>query len=626
MLRSFVLLVLVIWNSSSVLAQQTLKYAVSFEQRTTHRIAVTMTIPSPATDSFELMMATWTPGSYLIREYSRHLDDVKPATGSDSATRVSKISKNRWRVQCVPGKDVTLHYEVYCREMSVRSNWVDSDMAILCGAAFVLTLPVTDPNAPKIEHQIQLHLPAEWSRAVTSLSLVDGQPNTFRAASFDELADSPMICGNPVLQDFDAGGSAHIFASLGDASLWDTSKAAADVQKIVLQQQAFWGTVPYRRYSVLNVISEASGGLEHDNSTLVMTSRWSFRDREKYEDWLSLISHEFFHTWNVRRLRPVNLTPYNYEQENYTRSLWIAEGLTSYYEDLMLIRAGLIDESAYLKRLSKQVEKLQSAPGRLVQSLAESSFDSWIKFYRPDENSSNTRVSYYVKGAVVGFLLDARIRELTGNQKSLDDVMRLLYQRHAGPGGFSDQQFSAIVQEVAGSDLSDWLHQHVEVAGDVDYTAALNWFGLQFPSDGTRMDQSAEPASPEAAVPAADAASKKSESKTQTVWTGWQTSDASGNMVVTGVLTDSPAHRSGLNVDDEILGFDQYRANAKSWRDQLNQFGVGRTIKVLISRRGELRTLSLQLEAEPSAKWSLRPVNKPTDEQTARRKAWLGSN
>lgn len=623
-MHRYLFCVLLLFVTTHVDAQQALRYTVSFEQRTSHQIAVTMTIPSPATEVFELMMATWTPGSYLIREYARHLDDVKPVAGSDAAIRVSKISKNRWKIQCIPGRDVTLQYRVYCRDMSVRSNWVDSDMAVLCGAAFILTLPATAPNAPGIEHQIQLLLPEGWSRAATSLPLIDGQPNTFRAASFDELADSPILCGNPVLQDFDAGGSAHVLASAGDVSLWDTAKAAADVQKIALQQQAFWGTVPYRKYSFLNVISESSGGLEHDNSTLVMTSRWSFRDKEKYEDWLSLISHEFFHTWNVRRLRPVNLTPYNYEQENYTRSLWIAEGLTSYYEDLMLIRAGLIDESAYLKRLSKQIEKLQTTPGRLVQSLAESSFDSWIKFYRPDENSSNTRVSYYVKGAVVGFLLDARIRELTNNQKSLDDVMRLMYQRHSGQAGFSDQQFNAIVNEVAGSDLNGWLNQHLEVAGELDYSAALNWFGLQFPSGGADANKPAEPAAPDAAAPPGEPQPKKDDAKVKPVWTGLQTSEASGAIIVTGVVADSPAYKSGLNVDDEIVGFDKYRANPRSWRDQLNQIGIGRTVKLLISRRGELRTLELQLEADPSAKWSLKPIDKPTDEQTARRRTWLG--
>jgi predicted metalloprotease with PDZ domain len=615
--------------SSALPAQQpSLKYVVSFADRANHKIAVKMMIPAPTKDSFELMMATWTPGSYLIREYARQVDQVTPATGSDPAVTVQKSSKNRWLVKCVRGKDVELVYDVYCREMSVRSNWVDSDMAVLCGAAFILTVSNPDPSPAAVEHHVQFQMPPEWARSVTSLSLIEGQQHTYKAASFDELADSPIICGNPVLQDFDAGGSSHVLASMGDASLWNTAQAAADVQKIVAQQQKFWGTVPYRKYSFLNVICESSGGLEHDNSTLVMTSRWNFRDKEKYEDWLSLMSHEFFHTWNIRRLRPVNLSPYDYERENYTRSLWIAEGVTSYYEDLMLVRAGLIDEAAYLKRLSKQIEKLQTTPGRLEQSLAESSFDTWIKFYRPDENSSNSRVSYYVKGAVVGFLLDARIREVTNDAKSLDDVMRLLYQRHSGPTGYSDAQFLAMVSEVAGTDMTAWLAQHVETTDELKYEPALNWLGLQFPSD----ENAAELKDGEIPAPPADPAShkktdgtlakKEGPSKTP-VWVGAQTSEASGSIVATGVTQGTPAYAAGLNVDDEIVGINQYRANPKSWKDQLAQIGVGHTIKLLISRRGELRTIELKLEEEPKVKWALKTLPKASDEQKTRLKKWL---
>lgn len=615
--------------SSALPAQQpSLKYVVSFADRANHKIAVKMTIPAPAKDSFELMMATWTPGSYLIREYAKQVDQVAPAAGSDAAISVQKSSKNRWLVKCVPGKDVELVYEVYCREMSVRSNWVDSDMAILCGAAFVVTTVHPDPNPPEVEHQVKLQLPAEWSRSVTSLALVEGQEHTYIATSFDELADSPIICGTPVLQDFDAGGSSHVLASLGDSSLWDTAKAAADVQKIVAQQQKFWGTVPYRKYSFLNVISEASGGLEHDNSTLVMTSRWNFRDKEKYEDWLSLISHEFFHTWNVRRLRPVNLTPYDYEQENYTRSLWIAEGVTSYYEDLMLVRAGLIDEAAYLKRLSKQIEKLQTTPGRFEQSLAESSFDSWIKFYRPDENSSNSRVSYYVKGAVVGFLLDARIREVTNDAKSLDEVMRLLYQRHSGPTGYSEAQFSAIVSEVAGADMTAWLAQHLETTDELKYEPALNWLGLHFPSEDAppaikEGELPPPPAEPATDKKAEDVFANKDVPSKIPVWFGAQTSEASGSIIISGVTHGTPAFTAGLNVDDELVGFNQYRANPKSWKDQLAQIGIGHTVKLLISRRGELRTIELKLVEEPKIKWVLKKLPKASDEQKARLKKWL---
>lgn len=622
------------------LAQQIspLEYTVSFDGRANHYIEVQLTVPAPATDSFELMMATWTPGSYLIREYSRHVDQVTARSTPEVPVTIQKSSKNRWLVKCVPGKDVVVSWRVYCREMSVRSNWVDEDMAVLCGAATFLTRVDTQPA----EHLVRFNVPRHWTRTVTSLESVEGREHTYKASSFDELVDSPILGGNPVLQEFDAGGVSHVLASLGDSSLWDTAKAAADVQRIVTQQQSLWGTVPYSRYKFLNVISEASGGLEHDNSTLVMTSRWNFRDKEKYEDWLSLMSHEFFHTWNVRRLRPVHLAAYNYEAENNTRSLWISEGITSYYEDLVLVRAGLINQAAYLKRLSKNIEKLQTSPGRNVQSLAESSFDTWIKFYRPDENSSNSRVSYYVKGCIVGFLLDAKIREVTNNSKSLDDVMRLLYQRHSGPKGFSDAEFTAIVSEVAAIDMTGWLAQHVETVEELDYQQALNWFGLHFPAQDTATKaakDSEEPSDEQKTLPEADAEDsekddgekddsddkqKDASGKKPAPWLGVTTSEGGSAFVVTGVIDGSPARLSGFNVDDEIIAFNQYRANAKTWKEQLKQLGTEEVIQVLISRRGVLRTLEVTLVPEPAEKWLLKPVAKPSDEQKNRLATWLG--
>ncbi len=630
---AFLAVAFIVIPSLPAVAQQTqpLDYTVSFDDRSAHYIHLKLTIPAPATDSLSLMMATWTPGSYLIREYSRHVDQVSVISTPEVPVTIEKNSKNRWLVKCVAGKDVVVTWRVYCHEMSVRSNWVDDEMAVLCGAATFLT----PADIPSVEHRVHFDLPRRWARTVTSLEAVAGREHTYKAASFDELVDSPILAGNPVLQDFDAGGVNHVLASLGDSSLWDTAKATADVQRIVTQQQTFWGTVPYPRYKFLNVISEASGGLEHDNSTLVMTSRWNFRDKEKYEDWLSLMSHEFFHTWNVRRLRPANLVAYDYEAENNTRSLWVSEGITSYYEDLVLVRAGLISQASYLKRLSKNIEKLQTSPGRNVQSLAESSFDTWIKFYRPDENSANSRVSYYVKGGIVGFLLDAKIREVTNNAKSLDDVMRLLFQRHSGLKGFSEAEFALIVSEVAGTEMAGWLAQHVETADELDYQPATNWLGLHFSTPDSDSDKSAD--SDEAADPPKteaqattglekedNDAKNVATAKTPSPWLGVNTSDGNGPLTITGVIAGSPAVLAGLNVDDELLAFNQYRANPKNWKDQLKQLGTADAIQVLISRRGVIQTLEVTLVPEPTQKWQLKPVAKPSDEQKARLASWLG--
>ncbi len=284
--------------------------------------------------------------------------------------------------------------------------------------------------------------------------------------------------------------------NVGESGYWDGSKAATDLSKVVAAHHEMWGAVPYQRYLFLNVICGRGGGLEHDNSALLMTSIWSFRDEERYKDWLSLASHEFFHAWNVRRLRPKGLVKYDYESETYTPSLWIAEGVTSYYEDLLLVRAGLFSKKEFLDRLNKNIDGVQKTPGRTKQSLSESSYDAWIKFYRPDENSSNTRISYYSKGAVVAFLLDTKIRELTDGVKSLDDVMRTMYQRYQ-ESGYEPADFRRVVNEIAGEDLSQWFASAVDSTDELDFSPVHNWFGLEFPTnkdDAKTENESDEPA------------------------------------------------------------------------------------------------------------------------------------
>ena len=223
------------------------------------------------------------------------------------------------------------------------------------------------------------------------------------------------------------------------------------------QQAAFWGAAPYPRYVIFNLLTESGGGLEHKNACTLMSSRWKSRTREGYLDWLGLVSHEFFHAWNGKRLRPVELGPFDYEREVYTRGLWMVEGITSYYGDLMVRRAGFSTRKEYLKALGKTIEGVQTTPGRLVQSLDESSFDAWIKLYRRDENTGNSGVSYYTKGEVVAFLLDAKIRRATGGQRSLDDAMRLAYQRYSGERGYRPEEMRKVFEEVAGTGLGPWL-------------------------------------------------------------------------------------------------------------------------------------------------------------------------
>ena len=440
-----------------------IRYVVDFSDAKNHYINIAATIPV-RDETTELMMAVWTPGSYLVREYARHIDSMEVKSGGKKL-EFEKIRKNRWVVQTKGVKSFQLRYRLYCNELTVRTNFAGNQYAMINGAPTFVTV------ADRLDerHVVRLKLPKPWKRSATSLRSIGKQPHVFVANDFDELVDSPIVAGNVQVYPFDVEGVEHQLVNVGESGRWDGTKAAADLKQLVEAHQEMWGSVPYDRYLFINMISESGGGLEHDFSTLIMTSRWSFGDKRRYQDWLSLASHEFFHTWNVRRLRPKSLIKYDYETEIYTDVLWIAEGITSYYEDLALVRAGLINRSEFLARLSKNVEKVQRTDGRKVQSLRESSYDTWIKFYRPDENSINTRISYYSKGAVVAFLLDAKIRKLTGGEKSLDDVMRKMWEQHS-ESGFTSKDFRKVASAVAGEDLTDWFVGAVDSTQELDYS------------------------------------------------------------------------------------------------------------------------------------------------------------
>ena len=310
------------------------RYTVDLDDAKNHYMTITASMrPRQPQDEVEIMMAVWTPGSYLVREYARHIDSFRVRDGDGNELDYEKTRKNRWLIKTNGAKEFTVVYRLYANEMSVRTNWVGMQYAMINGAPTFITL-VDHLDRP---HEVQLKLPKNWSRSATSLDSLEGT-HRFRASSFDQLVDSPIVAGNVSLYPFEASGVKHQLVNIGEAGYWDGNQAAEDLKTMVEEHHRMWGTLPYDRYLFLNMISESGGGLEHDNSTLIMTSRWTFRDESRYESWLSLASHEFFHTWNVRRLRPKTLVRYDYEKEVYTQSLWIAEGITSYYQDLALVR------------------------------------------------------------------------------------------------------------------------------------------------------------------------------------------------------------------------------------------------------------------------------------------------
>jgi predicted metalloprotease with PDZ domain len=582
-----------------------ISYTLRFPAPQTHYVEVEALVPTDGLPEIELMMAVWTPGSYMVREFSRNVEDVTARTAEDETGEplpISKTSKNRWRVETRGVPRVALRYRVYAREMTVRTNFVDEGFAILNGAPTFLTLA----GGSHRPHEVRVVLPPQWR---VSVSPLPGADNVYRAPDFDTLVDSPIYAGNAPVYPFEVEGRTHLLVNEGEGTVWDGPRSAADAERIVREQAAFWGGIPYDRYVFFNLITEAGGGLEHKNACTLMTSRWKSRTRDGYRDWQELVSHELFHAWNVKRLRPAELGPFDYEGEVYTRSLWFAEGTTSYYDALLVNRAGLSTRDEYLKKLSKDIEALQTTPGRLVQPLEESSFDAWIKYYRRDENSVNTGISYYTKGSVVSFLLDARIRQATAGRRSLDDVLRLAWRRYSGERGFQREELRAAVDEVAGTGLDAWLARALETTEELDYEPALAWYGLRFveSEDSDEKDEEKKEKKPE--EPAG--------------WLGVDTEVQSGRLVVTQVRRDTPAYEAGLNVGDEILGLGDYRVPPEGWNERLKAYRPGQKETLLVARRERLTRLPVVFGEKPRLRWKLEADPAATPEQRAHLEDWL---
>lgn len=587
-----------------------IRYSVSFPAPHTHYVEVEAWVPTSGAADVDLMMAVWTPGSYLVREYAKHVDDLTAQTPDGKKLGVSKTRKNRWRIATGGADEVRVSYRVYGRTMSVQMNWIDDSFALLNGAATFLTL-ADDVSRP---HEVTVEPAQGWKSVIAGLpDAPGGKPNHFLAEDFDELVDGPIYAGNPAVYEFEVDGVPHLLVNEGEGGLWDGPRSAKDVEAIVRVQRDFWGFLPYKRYVFFNILGESGGGLEHKNSTVLMASRWATRTRSSYLGWLNLVSHEFFHVWNVKRLRPIELGPFDYENEVQTPSLWIAEGITAYYDRLFVRRAGLCTTAEFLAgdppsfgndQTLSEVERLQTTHGRLVQSLADSSLDTWIKLYRRDENTPNMSISYYVKGAVVAFLLDAKIRKTTEGAKSLDDVMRLAYPRYSGETGFTAEQFEAMASEVAGTDLSDFFDRAIRSTEELDYDEAFDWFGLRFSKDKNRK-----------------ATSSKKRAKG---WLGISAKNEDGRLMVTQVKRETPGYEAGFNVGDEILGIGEDRIPAGQWSKRLEYFEPGDKVSILIARRDRFRRLEATFGQEPPRDWTLEALPTPSDAQKKHRANWLG--
>jgi predicted metalloprotease with PDZ domain len=463
-------------NAPAAAKREAIIYTVKFPEPAKHSTLIEMLVPTGKRESIDLCMAQWSPGFYRLENYAGRLRTLAARTPDGKQLDIEQPRKNRWRIRTQGAPTVLVSYRLQCEGRSVTTNWVSEEYGLLNGPATFLKLVETGARP----HEVRLELPERWKRSITALDpSPDGDAHHYRADDFDTLADSPIVVGNPVVAEFEVAGSKHWVVGFGDVGQWDARRTATDLEKIVRENRRMWGFLPFQKYIYLCAFRPGGGGLEHKNCTLVTTNPSGARNPQGRVRWLSFVSHEYFHAYNAKRLRPAELEAIDYENAPRTSGLWVAEGLTCYYDHLLVTRAGLASAEDHLRTLSSQIKQLQQTPGRLVQSLEQASLDVWTTSFSGIGGGAKT-VSYYIKGPIVGFLLDARIRRATGGKRTLDDVMKLAYKRFSGERGFRAEQFRATAEEVAGTDLRDWFQKAISSTEELDYTEALHWFGLRF--------------------------------------------------------------------------------------------------------------------------------------------------
>ena len=547
----------------------TLHYQVHPRDLRSHLFEVALTVPKPA-GRVELSLPVWIPGSYLVREFSQHLLQIQ-ASADGQATPIRQTRKNQWTVDVPPGtRQLAVRYTVYAFDASVRTAFLDATRGFFNPTSLCLRVAGREQQP----HQIEVLPPQgheQWqlATALTALKVGHSGFGTYQAADYDELADNPFELGTFWSGSFEVRGVPHRFVVSGAPAGFDGERLLRDTQRICEAAMAFWhddGPPPFDHYLfMLHASADGYGGLEHRNATALICQRADLplqplatekplKASDGYTTLLGLISHEYFHTWNVKRLRPIEFARYDYDQENHTELLWFFEGFTSYYDDLLVLRAGLIDEATYLQLLSKTINQVLQTPGRQMQTVAQASFEAWTKYYRVQENTPNATVSYYTKGALVALCLDLTLR--AEGHTSLDAVMQQLYQRCDG-GPMRESDLLAVLQDLGGRSFSPEIQAWVHSTAELPLKPLLEGAGITWKEEPAPLAQQL----------------------------GLRVSEHNG-LVIKNVLAGSAAAAAGLAAGDEWLGVDDWRVRKL---DEVALFARGQSqVTALVARDGRL--------------------------------------
>lgn len=588
------------------------EYVIDVRETATQTIHVSATFRDVSGPELRVFLPVWRPGRYEVLDPAGTVREVQARVGAEDRT-IRKVEKSAWVVELGAGaaRDVTVSYRLYANSLGDRTRHLDDSHAFISPSAVLMYTP----EMRSLPCSVRIVAPDGW-RVASGLDAQGGEPWVLGADGYDTLADSPIEVGKHDRIEFVAAGKTHEvivwWGGVGEAGearpglMYKPEQIAADFAKIVEEQVKVFGSVPYERYVfLLHCYAGGRGGTEHVNSTIIQCGPGAFQSVEAYRRLLSLTSHEMFHTWNVKQFRPVGIKPYDYQRENYTELLWVAEGTTSYYEDLMLVRAKLLPVDEYLKALGRSLDADAKRPGARVQSLMESSFDSWIKFAKQNPDSVNTTVSFYDRGALVSWLLDMEIRGATDGRASADVVMKALFDRYplAGPA-YSPEDVERISSDAAERDLGAFFAKYVRGTEVLDAGPSLALAGLETvrtPEKGP--DERVMEAEPTLGI---------------TIDTKVEPP------AVAAVLRGGTGTASGVLAGDVLVAIDGQRVRGSDWPAMVKRLTPGTRVSLVVFRMDVLREIEIEVGAIPSGTLNIRRVEKPTDAQKAFYEAWLG--
>lgn len=541
-------------------------YTLKMEKPQDHYFQVEMELSNFSEKEITVKMPIWSPGSYLAREFAKNVDLVTAKDENGKSLEVHKTSKNAWLITKGKAKKITVNYEVYAFELTVRTSFLDLTHGFVSGSSVFMYVD----GHKKESGSLEVVRYGGFKKITTALKRAgDGiQKETsenFVFDNYDQLVDCPIEIGNQEEFSFDAAGVKHHVGIFG-AGNYEVEQLKKDMKRVVEAATDVFGQNPNKEYTfIIHNVTNGQGGLEHTNSTTLSVNRWTYQGSD-YVGFLSLVAHEYFHLWNVKRIRPVELGPFDYDNENYTSLLWVMEGFTSYYDELLLLRAGYYTKEQYLRKLFGTLNYVEGSPGARVQPVAHASYDAWIKAYRPNENSRNTTISYYSKGAVIAAMLDAKIIAKFNGTKSLDNFMQHIYKVfYEGKGrGFSEQEFKQELEKFIGESMDDFFAKYIHGTEMPNYNEFFAPVGVNVEYDG---------------MPSVDI--------------GASLTSSGSNAIVTYVRRGSSAEDAGLSVNDEIIGCNGMRVDQKGMQDIFLSLDAGTTVNLLIARDEQLYSIEL---------------------------------